>query len=93
MSETERPIFSSVGLDNEIHELCDARNFAKAVLMEVPKGSCDYMFYKAQLAGIEERLEELGIDEIEEPLEVNVTYEQDDGLGAIRRRRKIRIGK
>jgi len=66
MKEEEQFIISSSGLENEIRELCQARNFAEAVLMDVPKGSCDYLLFKSQLKGINNRLEELGIDEVEE---------------------------
>lgn len=65
MREIERPVLVSQGLDNEIEELCRARNFAEAMVQDSPRGSCDYMLFKSQLVGINNRLEELGIDTVE----------------------------
>ena len=64
MGETEKSIIVSQSLDNEVEELCRARDFARAMVVDSPKGSCDYRIFKSQLAGINDRLEELGINDV-----------------------------
>lgn len=83
--ETEQAIISSSGLENEIRELCNAENFLKTTLKSIPEGSCGYQLAKAQLKGVEGRLEELGIHEV-------VLYEShNDGLGEIITKKKLRV--
>ena len=59
--EREHPVLVSQGLDDEIRELSDTQNYLETNLGCIPEGSCDYRLAQAQLEGVRERLEELGV--------------------------------
>lgn len=66
MKEDEQSIVSGSDLEGEVRWLCDSEDRLNVEIDSYPKGSCNWNISKIYLRQVRTRLEELGVDSIEE---------------------------